>query len=61
MCHYRVSAISTLVVALLVAPLMGEPKKWQKGEGWGWVWGPNDEIGALNEISPKSILEPSLW
>ena len=57
MCHYRISAISTLVVALLVAPLLGEPKKWQKGEGWGWVWGPDDEIGALNEMSPKSILE----
>jgi kynurenine formamidase len=28
------------------------PKKWQKGKGWGWVWGPRDELGALNELSP---------
>lgn len=26
-------------------------KKWKKGQGWGWVWGPKDEIGALNEMT----------
>jgi len=29
---------------------------WQKGKGWGWVWGPDDEIGALNAITPQSVL-----
>ena len=28
------------------------PKKWQRGRGWGWVWGSDDEVGALNELSP---------
>lgn len=31
-------------------------KGWTKGKGWGWVWGPDDEVGALNAISPQSIL-----
>jgi|SRR5208337_246471 len=30
--------------------------KWQKGKGWGWIWGPEDEIGALNAITPESVL-----
>lgn len=28
---------------------------WQKGLGWGWIWGPDDEVGALNAISPSSV------
>lgn len=34
-----------------------EPKKWQQGKGWGWVWGEGDQVGALNEMSPQSILK----
>ena len=30
--------------------------KWQKGKGWGWVWGPNDEVGSLNEMTDASRL-----
>src|SRR5262245_61423088 len=30
-------------------------KKWQKGKGWGWVWGKDDEVGALNEMTPASV------
>ena len=48
------------VLALLDGPSLAaaadrgvRPKKWQKGKGWGWVWGPDDELGALNELSPK--------
>ena len=33
-----------------------EPKQWQKGKGWGWVWGPQDEVGALNEMTDASRL-----
>ena len=29
-------------------------KKWQKGKGWGWVWGANDEVGSLNEMTDAS-------
>lgn len=31
-------------------------KNWQKGKGWGWVWGPQDEVGSLNEMSDASRL-----
>ncbi len=26
-------------------------KGWQKGRGWGWVWGKTDEVGALNAMT----------
>ena len=29
---------------------------WRKGVGWGWSWGDGDEVGALNGISPSSVL-----
>jgi kynurenine formamidase len=27
---------------------------WQKGKGWGWIWGKDDEVGALNGLSNQS-------
>ena len=30
-------------------------KGWQKGKGWGWVWGKDDEVGSLNEMTPASV------
>jgi kynurenine formamidase len=27
---------------------------WQKGKGWGWIWGKEDEIGSLNAMSNES-------
>jgi kynurenine formamidase len=29
-------------------------KKWKPGVGWGWVWGKDDEIGAMNELTDQS-------
>lgn len=29
-------------------------KGWQKGKGWGWIWGANDEVGALNAMTDAS-------
>jgi len=29
-------------------------KGWRKGIGWGWIWGPEDEIGALNALTPET-------
>ena len=29
-------------------------KRWKQGTGWGWVWGPEDEVGALNELTDAS-------
>jgi len=31
-------------------------RKWEKGKGWGWVWGKEDEVGALNEMTDASRL-----
>jgi kynurenine formamidase len=48
-----------LVVAAAVLAASGgaqELKKWQKGKGWGWVWGPQDEVGSLNELTDASRL-----
>ena len=37
--------------------LTGGLKKWKAGVGWGWVWGADDEVGALNEMTDQSRLE----
>jgi kynurenine formamidase len=34
-----------------------EPKRWKKGEGWGWVWGDDDQLGNLNELSSELTLK----
>lgn len=31
-------------------------KGWKKGKGWGWVWGKDDEVGALNAMTDVSRL-----
>jgi len=31
------------------------PKGWVKGEGWKPVWGPADEVGPLNAMTPASV------
>lgn len=31
-------------------------KRWTKGKGWGWVWGAEDEVGNLNEMTDQSRL-----
>lgn len=32
-------------------------KGWKKGRGWGWIWGKDDEVGALNAVSPQMVLK----
>src|SRR5438067_273101 len=27
---------------------------WEKGKGWGWIWGKDDQVGALNALSNPS-------
>ena len=27
---------------------------WEKGKGWGWIWGKDDEVGSLNAITNQS-------
>ena len=33
------------------------PEKWEQGKGWGWVWGDDDQLGNLNELSPELTLK----
>jgi kynurenine formamidase len=35
-------------------------KGWTKGKGYGWVWGKNDEIGALNAINTQERILAAL-
>jgi kynurenine formamidase len=49
---------TTLIVGMTIGFLakgqQSPMKKWQKGKGWGWVWGKDDEVGALNELTEAS-------
>ncbi len=52
-----VSLILSALSLLLLVTASGEPKKWERGQGWGWVWGEDDEVGALNEMTPTTVLQ----
>jgi len=30
-------------------------KGWRQGVGWGWIWGKDDEVGALNAMGPATV------
>ena len=30
---------------------------WSRSKGWGWVWGDEDEIGALNALTPVAVVD----
>ncbi len=32
----------------------GSIRGWQRGKGWGWIWGKDDEVGSLNAITNQS-------
>src|SRR5262245_50202036 len=34
----------------------GNKPGWKEGVGWGWIWGKDDEVGALNAMTPASRL-----
>jgi kynurenine formamidase len=50
-----VAALVVLASGVVAAQDAGT-KKWVKGKGWGWVWGPADEVGNLNEMTDASRL-----
>ena len=39
------------------APLDAQVKGWKKGQGWGWIWGQEDEVGSLNAMTPEMTLK----
>jgi len=53
------TAAGLLAVSLLAC--LGEAPAqqalgWQKGRGYGWIWGRGDEIGALNTLTTGKVL-----
>lgn len=61
-----ISSRWTLAAAAALAVLLGggiddgrtaaARRGWQKGSGWGWIWGADDERGALNAANPTTVL-----
>ena len=46
-----------LSMVVLAVPAAGQaPKGWVPGKGYGWIWGPTDEIGALNAVTPAKVV-----
>src|SRR5689334_10914257 len=39
----------------LYAQRSSERKGWTPGKGYGWVWGKDDEVGALNTLGPADV------
>lgn len=55
----RLLLAAGVAAAAVAAPLSAGAqdagmKRWKQGTGWGWVWGPEDEVGALNEMTDAS-------
>ena len=51
-----IGLFAAAVMVAAVMPPSSHAKKWQAGKGWGWVWGKDDEVGALNEMTDASRL-----
>ena len=50
----RILLAGFVIAGLLIAQA---PRGWQKGRGYGWVWGKDDEVGALNSVrDPAKVL-----
>jgi kynurenine formamidase len=48
--------VFTGTVAMHPAQTASTVKGWQKGKGWGWIWGKDDEVGALNAMTDATRL-----
>ncbi len=54
-----VLAAGALVIALNIAAAQRKApavKGWQQGKGWGWIWGTDDELGAMNSVTNETVL-----
>ncbi|MAE66824.1 MAG: hypothetical protein CMJ18_21405 [Phycisphaeraceae bacterium] len=53
--------VATTIVGLWAAQwLSAQPEAssstgWTRGKGWGWIWGADDEVGALNAMTPDTV------
>lgn len=39
-----------------VAASKSDKPGWVKGKGWGWIWGKEDELGAMNSVTDETRL-----
>ena len=46
----------TIVLGAFLFTQAQPQKGWVKGKGYGWIWGPTDEIGALNALTPQKVM-----
>ncbi|MFN0055580.1 MAG: cyclase family protein [Planctomycetales bacterium] len=57
-----VSSAVTLAFVFSISPQSSDAAQksnrpgWVKGKGWGWIWGKEDELGALNSMTNESRL-----
>ena len=49
-------AVAAVAAGLFAYPQASAPRGWQRGKGWGWIWGKEDEVGALNAMTDASRL-----
>jgi kynurenine formamidase len=49
-------ALSVTLGVGFAAAQAGALKGWKKGTGWGWIWGKDDEVGALNAMTDATRL-----
>lgn len=49
--------VMVILACFITATISATPKKWKEDKGWGWVWGAEDEVGSLNEMTSTSILK----
>lgn len=53
-------AAGALLMALANVAGRGEGPEgpgWERGRGWGWIWGPEDEVGSLNAMTNATRLK----
>ena len=49
--------VAGLCTALCASSFAAQDTRgWKKGVGWGWIWGPQDEVGALNAMTNETRL-----
>jgi kynurenine formamidase len=49
--------VCLLLIAAVTPGVAQAPKGWQEGKGYGWIWGADDTMGALNAIKdPAKVL-----
>lgn len=49
-------SMALLVLLVLSSQPLAQVKGWVQGKGYGWIWGPNDDIGALNAVTDQKVM-----